>query len=412
MIPIRLLITALLVTHVAVGTQNAPFTVIVIPDPQLLAQSTCTISGVPIMSYMTTFAVTNKQLVVDGSPLNSKIAITTGDTLDSETGTHSAASIRMEAAFQVLESGGIGVIRVVGNHNYQVLNPLDRSTIGYAWRNDTNGAWSPSNLASIYGGSGFNLGDSDTLQWGGAYIDPTYTTSSANAYYLANISGRKILITAIELFSRLEILTWVKALHDTNLNRELWIPTHAILTTNGVLMGRATPGPDGWGLTNPASTTTNPGIAPTEMWNGFSGSVSSFPGVKTWMNLTMLLGGHDTNGYDGIGAHWPIHNLDLISTSPRHQTVRAIFSNSQDRDTANCTDPASDMAHLGFLRITPTTATYYYVSTRTGLWTGAPGSGITNSPNPIPIFSVPFEPILVNNQIKGSTSIRGSVTVR
>ena len=91
----------------------------------------------------------------------------------------------------------------------------------------------PANVAAIYG-SGMDLGNGDVAWFGGAYPDPTYPVSTANAWMRLNIQGRKIIVASAEYYPRSAVMTYFRNIHDANPDHEFWFLTHGYMTTAGV----------------------------------------------------------------------------------------------------------------------------------------------------------------------------------
>ena len=374
---------------------GSPFTIAMVPDPQNLAGGNPTCGGQTAYSALIQWAVNNRNLSVNGTPLNIKGFLQVGDCVDytytSDTFNNQQQCAVNAYALAEAANPKMFVVRCLGNHDYFTANGvLDRSTVAYMWRTDRSGAWSPANLAAIYSG-GMDLGNGDVAYFGASYADPLFPVSSINSYMRLLIQGRKILVLSLEFYPRSAVLVWARGIHDTYPDHECWVTTHGYVRTTGSRFARADLyGPNSYTLG--ASPVSNSG---SEMW---SGSDASWNGFTKWPNLSLVTCGHDIDGY---ANGWVWQRLQDISTSVKGQTVQQIFCNCQGQgttgDLANfCSsspttpDGATDAMHLMLLRIWPTTGKLeaFLVSTNSGKWIGA--QGVVNQANPVQLFNVPF----------------------
>jgi hypothetical protein len=253
------------------------------------------------------------------------------------------------------------------------------------WREDKSGAWSPTNVASIYG-NGMDLGNGDVAYFGGVYADPSFPISTANNYVRLQIRGVKIGILNLEYYPRSVVLNWAKGIHDAYPDHQWWVATHGYQDTTGARCSRgSTYGPDQDNLA--AAPASNSG---QEIWSGSDGS---WAGLTAWPNLTAVFCGHWINGYT---SGWVWQRLASTSTSMRGQTVHQIFCNAQEGDNVTfCSggvlDHSTDTMHLMLLRIDPVTLMMesFMVSTNSGKWTGT--SGVRNNASPIQLFNVSMQ---------------------
>jgi hypothetical protein len=390
---------------------GVPFTVAMIPDPQYLAgDKTC--SGSAIYNALIQWGITNRNLSVNGTPLNIKGFLQVGDCANT---VHANSYDQQQQisvnAYALAEAASpkMFVVRCLGNHDYETPGGnLDRSTVAYMWRNDKGGAWSPTNLAAIYSG-GMDLGNGDHAYFGGAYTDtPPIPTSSINSYMRLLIQGRKILVISLEFYPRSAVLVWARGIHDTYLDHECWVTTHGYMTHYATQFDRNTLYGPTAGYNLGAAPAANSGI---EMW---SGSDASWNGFTTWPNLSLVTCGHDIDGYnlgDGHANGWVWQRVPIPSTSTSAHTVQQVFGNCQgdygnDGDEQNfCSgnpstpDGVTDAAHLMLLRVWPNTGFLesFMVSANNNKWTGA--RGVINQTNPVQLFNVPFGVPLVGSAI-------------
>src|SRR5690242_8662205 len=166
-----------------------PWSVAIVPDPQNLAQFN---TGCSFYDRLIEWAVDNRNLIVNGAPLNIKGFIQVGDcqnvALDMTANDQEIVAVN---AWAKAIAANMFVAWCCGNHDYATW-AIDRNTIGHAWRTDTGGDWSPASLARKYG-SGVDLGDGDVAVWGGVYNDPEFVESSINSFIRLQVGSRKIL---------------------------------------------------------------------------------------------------------------------------------------------------------------------------------------------------------------------------
>ncbi len=391
-------------SHMVSGASAGdPFTIAWLPDPQWLSGDASTIDGggfagrCTIKQYTRMFqwAINNKALSVNGTPLNIKGFACVGDLLNNSTDvTYGLQQQVTVAAGNLAEQNGMFYVRAVGNHEYTgggfSANGMPKNLLCYFLRNDKNGVWSPNNLAAMYG-AGINLGNADMAYWGGAYADPTYPVSTANHYMRVNISGMKILIIATEPFPRSSVMLWAKSIHDAYPDHQCWLIAHAYVDLYGAVST-----PSSWMSTQHylqgAAPVSNAG---SEIWGGSDATWPAAIACKNWQNLTIIIGGHFIDGYNHVDypGGWVWRYLKAKSASPRGQDVHQIFVNSQEADLVNSCpvgglpDGTSDVAHLALMRVDPATQTMemFYVSTNTGLWTGA--LDVRNNATPVQLFA-------------------------
>jgi uncharacterized protein (TIGR03437 family) len=351
----------------------APFTVALVPDPQYLAaDASC--SGSSAYNALIQWGITNKNLLVNGAPLNIKGFLQVGDCVDATSDSvYSTPQTYSVNAYAQAERANMFVARTCGNHDYSNAGSINRNQIGYMWREDKSGAWSPTNVAAIYSG-GMDLGNGDVAFFGGAYQDPTFPISTANAWMRLRIQGRKIIVASAEHYPRSAVMAYFKGIHDANPDHEFWFLTHGYMTTAGERVDRGdTYGPNNAGLA--AAPASNSGL---EMWSGSSGNA----GLVTWPNLTFVGCGHWIDGYASPSStNWVWQRLEDASASVRGQKVQQVFCDCQTADQTNfCSGSGNpngkaDVMHLMLLRIFPTTGMMdaYLVSTNNNTWTGGPG---------------------------------------
>lgn len=378
----------------------APWSMVVVPDPQYMAATYDCSNGPAAYDNLMRWIVDNRNLPVDGVPLNIKAAIGVGDCVNYAGAAYGGEGLIAAQAWSRLDAAGIHKQMIPGNHDW-----VNGSNAGFT-RDDAHldGVWTGSNpfsagkLASVLG-SGMSLGSSDMAYWGGSY-----SSSGANTYTRMKIGNRRILMIGLEFFPRSAVLNWAKRIHDAHPDHECWITTHSYLSdqadsssdpnnpSNRVSRGTGgasnSQGPDAYGLgAAPASNSA------VEMWNGSDQTWQA--GLKSFTNLTAVFSGHWIDPATDGGWYWQ-RNFPK-SSSPRGQRVLELFANWQQLDlTTQCgakpANGASDSAHLMILRfredLVPRVVESYALSTASGRWYG-PG-GVAPAAGPIQLFSLNF----------------------
>jgi hypothetical protein len=400
-------------TRKARATVGTPFTIVMVPDPQWLAgqsngtASTCATSG--MYGAMIQWAITNRNMSVNGVPLNIKGFIQVGDCVNACPDPTIYDAQQQISVNAYAKADGVGasataspkmfVTRCPGNHDYAISFNINKDNLGYMWRNDKNGAWSPTNVAAAYSG-GMDLGSGDVATFGGVYPDPLHPVSTANNYVLLNIQGMKIAIGSVDCCAGAGPLNWLTGIQQAHPDYQWWLTTHCYMNTAGARIPRsqASSGPADMGLAG--GGLSNSGI---QMWGGGGAEAgdiyAGWAGLQTWPNLTGVFCGHWIDGYAG-GSTWVWQRSPDTSTSSRGQTVQQLFCDCQGTsgvsgDNINfcgtgSPDGTSDVAHLMLLRITPATQMMeaFLISTNSGKYTGT--VGVVNSASPIQLFSVPM----------------------
>ena len=384
----------------AVAQTAAPWSVVLVPDPQYMAATYVCSTGPTSYDNLMSWIVENRNLPVDGVPLGIKAAIGVGDCVNFASPAYGGEGLIAANAWSRLDAAGIHKQMTPGNHDW-----VNGCNAGFS-RDDAHldGVWTGTNpfsataLASVLG-SGMSLGSSDMAYWGGSY-----SSSGANTYTRMKIGNRRILMIGLEFFPRSAVLNWAKRIHDAHPDHECWITTHSYLSdqadsssdpnnpSNRVSRGTGgasnSQGPDAYGLgAAPASNSA------TEMWNGSDQTWQA--GLKSFTNLTAVFSGHWIDPATDGGWYWQ-RNFPK-SSSPRGQRVLELFANWQQLDlTTQCgakpANGASDSAHLMILRfredLVPRVVESYALSTASGRWYG-PG-GVAPAAGPIQLFSLDF----------------------
>jgi hypothetical protein len=378
----------------------APWSIVVVPDPQYMAATYACANGPAAYDNLIRWIVDNRNLPVDGVPLNIKAAIGVGDCVNHAGAAYGGEGLIAAQAWGRLDAAGIHKQMTPGNHDW-----VNGANAGFS-RDDAHldGVWTGTNpfsatkLASVLG-SGMSLGSGDMAHWGGSY-----SSSGANTFTRMRIGDRQILIIGLEFFPRSAVLNWAKRIHDAHPGHECWITTHSYLSdqanlssnpnapSNRVSRGTGgasnSQGPDAYGLgASPASNSAE------EMWNGSDATWQA--GLKSFTNLTAVFSGHWIDPATDGGWYWQ-RNFPQ-SSSPRGQRVLELFANWQQLDlTTQCgataANGASDSAHLMILRFredqSPRVVESYALSTASGRWYG-PG-GVAPSAGPMQLFSLNF----------------------
>jgi hypothetical protein len=245
-------------------------------------------------------------------------------------------------------------------------------------------------------------GDGGYSAWGGSF-------DSSNYYVRLIVGSRKLLLLSLEFQPRSVVLHWAKTIHDSFLDHECIVTTHSYLTDMG-----------DWACapTDPLRSQYNLddykiGPAPAsnsgyQMWHGSPG-IPPWPGLSTWSNVTMVLGGHSVyGGWHDTGPFKPRRwqRVAVPSKSDRKQSVQQIFANWQDLESdprTYCQNAAAGAAHLFLLKFRPALGTLegYALSTNSGLWCDGP-EGAAISTSPVRLFSVAYPGVGAPAQLPGS----------
>ena len=385
----------------ALAQTAAPWSVVLVPDPQYMAATYVCATGPSGYDNLMGWIVENRNLPVDGVPLGIKAAISVGDCVNFADPVYGGEGLIAAKAWSRLDAAGIHKQMVPGNHDW-----VNGSNAGFS-RDDAHldGVWtgtnpfSASKLASVLG-SGMPLaGSGDMAYWGGSY-----SSSGANTYTRMKIGNRRILMIGLEFFPRSEVLNWAKSIHDAHPDHECWITTHSYLSDQASVSSdpnapsnRATRGTGGanncWGPDAYAMGAAPASNSALEMWNGSDQTWQA--GLKSFTNLTAVFSGHWIDPASDGGWYWQRNYPQ--SSSVRGQRVLELFANWQQLDLAtqcgaNPANGAGDSGHLMILRfredLVPRVVESFALSTVSGRWYG-PG-GVAPAAGPIQLFSLDF----------------------
>lgn len=382
---------------VVTASAGTPWSVVLVPDPQYLAStSTCSALASTIYPALIQWAIDNKQLSVNSTPLNIKGIVTVGDIVDSsQTGSNNAGMTAAATAYALATSANMFVIPTTGNHDYASDANLTRSHVSFMF--NTGGAFDVAALATLYGANGMDLGSGDRAFFGGYYTEPngSVPVSAANTYWRLYIQGKRVLVTAVEFFPRTEVLNWARSIAASYPDHEWWFVTHG-----GPSQANAHPlyaytdsnGPQSYNLSDAA---TCPGTcigadtwgsnSPTEMWNGSAAGTTPWTGLKNDKSLTAWFGGHWIDGWNSASNYRILQQSTLTSLSSNAQTVNTIYTDAQGVAGPPKTGDIQDYcnggagpinhtistAHLTILRFFPSTGTVEGMVASTNIGSGS-----------------------------------------
>ena len=360
---------------------ETPWSVFFQPDVQYLVESGNCSNAPAEMTALVNWEIANRNLVIGGSPINSKAVLSSGDCVNTATATaYEYQGVLAGNAAASLWGGGLGYFPVCGNHDYvaggaafgrgkTIGNLTNNSNTDALWR---TGAFSASNLASVYG-SGLALGSGDKAYYGGAYTEPDSSTTGVNSWYWMQIGFRRIGVLVLEFHPREAVLIWAKSVHDANLDKEFWICTHAYLynflntsgdpqNPNNRCTRGITYGPNYYdnGGTDSFGTADGPlSYCGAGAWRGLQ-TVAMPLGLKDWSNLTLITNGHFLTSATANSWWWAQNNPR--SSSLRQQHVTEMFCNLQELDNTNqcALDGTADTGHVVILRYMPGTGFQAY----------------------------------------------------
>jgi hypothetical protein len=378
------------------AANGVDFTIAIIPDPQFLAESCPNGLGGYYIGMMNWIVDNRNMISVSSAPsfvANIKAVVGVGDCVNSTIGTNEYKNA--ETAWKILDAHRIAFTTPPGNHDYTSNNPSSRSSLGPQF---TTGYFSASNRSSVYG-SGISLGDGDMAYWVGSFDN-----TGANTAVKFVISGIKMLILAMDFFAGNAAWSWAFNVMRANSDCECYITTHAWLTSHGTQFQRTdTYGPNAYSMTTaPYSNSAS------EVWNTI--------GVSSWSNLLGIFGGHDLLGIQdtvpsGSAVHrqWHWQQVPVKSNSPRRQTVRQLFANSQQIDetcrvAVSTASGAGQIASVLLLSRRPRLRLLEgrMIATHTGDWFGPRSSsfpdGTSWRSSETLLFSVPFTGLPASRQ--------------
>src|SRR5229473_1230570 len=254
--------------------EEPDYSLVVVPDPQFLAVG-CSTQYQGLMQW-----ILKNQSSTGSLSLNIKAVLGVGDCVNNPN-TPEADSAK--SSWGLLDANGFPWITPPGNHDMVGGENLTSRIMASNFL--PGGFFAADQRANQkYWGSALP-GDGGYSAWGGSY-------DSANYYARLTIGSRKLLILSLEFQPRSVVLHWGKSIHDSFPDHECIITTHSYLTDMGDLAS---------GATDPTRNQYNNdeynlGPAPAantgyRMWNGSAG-IPPWPGLSTWSNLTMVLGGH------------------------------------------------------------------------------------------------------------------------
>ena len=364
------------------------FTLVIIPDPQYLAES-CPDAGGRYYTSMMQWIVNNKDILLTSSKppfaANIKAVIGVGDCVNATTD-HEFSNA--EAGWRILDANSIAFTTPPGNHDYADFSKgiTTRNGLGTQFR---KGYFSAKSRSKVYG-SGIDLGDGDMAHWVGSH-----DSTGANTAVKFVISGIRMLVLAMDFFAGNDAWTWAHSTMMGHPDCECYITTHAWLTAWGTQYRRTDGyGPDFYSM--PGAPYSNCAV---ESWNTV--------GVNAWPNLLAIFSGHDIfdpkrpapGGVNSPAWYW--QQVAVSSESKRRQTVQQVFANAQELDHA-CSKSVSQATGAGqiasvFLlsrRLALGVLEGRMISTQSRNWfrskSSAFPSGTSWSDSETLLFSVPF----------------------
>jgi hypothetical protein len=254
------------------------FSLVIVPDPQFLAVA-CTQLYRGLMNW-----VLKNQSSAGSLSLNIKAVVGVGDCVNNPDTLEAGSA---QGGWGILDANGFPWITPPGNHD--MVGGGDLSSRIMAANFKPKGFFAADQRANQKCWGSSLPGDGGYSAWGGSF-------DSSNYYVRLIVGSRKLLLLSLEFQPRSVVLHWAKTIHDSFLDHECIVTTHSYLTDMG-----------DWACapTDPLRSQYNLddykiGPAPAsnsgyQMWHGSPG-IPPWPGLSTWSNVTMVLGGHSVYG--------------------------------------------------------------------------------------------------------------------
>jgi hypothetical protein len=188
------------------------------------------------------------------SDRNIQAVITVGDLTNYAT---FAEFDRLMPCFNRLKQSSIIHVPIVGNHDYNNVNPSSRNV---------------SNFDQYFGPAFFT---------GKSWYGGNFNNSNASYYVKFTHGTRKFLILALEFFPRPEAVAWASSIIDAHGDYEVIVTTHGYLDPDGTRTEDA----DQWGPNNyslPAADNSG-----EELWNNL---------IRKKPNIKLVVSGHQLSG--------------------------------------------------------------------------------------------------------------------
>ena len=198
-------------TRQAGGTQEKPFTIVVLPDTQMYTVSD---------ELAQSLAAQTQWIVDSRKKLNTKFVIQVGDLVDSWPDVHQWE--RASAGMKILDDAGVPNSVLPGNHDLDV-------TTGESSTYDTyfpptrysKASWNSATVS--YGGY---LGEN---QFGKDGID----RKNKDNYSLLTVGDTKLLLLSLEYETPRYALEWAQRVIDAHPDRRVILAVHGLITTGG-----------------------------------------------------------------------------------------------------------------------------------------------------------------------------------
>lgn len=249
------------------GTDSSAFTIVVYPDSQNEVDNGA--NKVPVWRKQNQWVADNK------ANLNIAAVLGVGDIVNEPSDTaYTTATVN---GYDLIDGAGIPYLTIVGNHDFPDLNVSKRNSSKY------DQYFGPSRYSG--------------RQW---YLGGYPENSNANMAIAFDAGARKFLVVGLEVFPRIEAVSWAQGVINANPDREVIVVTHAYLQNDGTLYADNDVG------VNPNTTYSGQGL-----WDDF---------IKSNSRIFMVIGGHD------ICSPTEAH---LISAGTSGNTVSQIFTNHQ-----------------------------------------------------------------------------------
>jgi hypothetical protein len=262
-----------------VKSQNADFSVVLLPDTQYYSESYPNILNSQMQWIVNNAAALNIQMVLGLGDIVNNGGSTTEWTI-------------ADAAYKQLDVAHIPYFAALGNHDYDSNNPRGRTSA----TNNFNHYFGP-------------LRYRNSSYWSVPYWRGSYpTNSNENFYGRVNINGQPYLILILEFYPRDTSLSWAAQVIQNNPNAQVIIITHAYEYFDNTRVSAC----NSFDAQYYGLGADNDGDA---MWTKL---------VRQYKNISLVLSGHEVRG---AGQYAAGHRADVAVNG---NLVNQILSNYQN----------------------------------------------------------------------------------
>src|SRR5687768_13595683 len=190
---------------ITASAQSDEFTVVVLPDTQIYSRA-----------YPHIFRAQTEWIARNHTSMNIRFVVGLGDVVDN--GSSLTEYKNADAAVQVLDQAGVPYVLPLGNHDYDNNQPSGRAATLF------NQFFGPARYA------------------GAAHYQSSYPAgTNENFYSLFNVSGRQLLVLALEFNPRDSALQWANGVLAAHPSAEAIIATHSYLFSDDSRVAKCDP---------------------------------------------------------------------------------------------------------------------------------------------------------------------------